>query len=240
VAEPATSGLRGPSPAAAIPTTRRACRSRGLTRPTASIHKLEPYTASLAVKPDRGKDAGRDEGQRVNLPMTVMWSACRETDDAAGSPAHSVGRSMVTTFAPLLLDFAGTSGIFVASRTCGATVQREGLNVPGSTAVRVSMLDDALGPLVGRNDPLDEAPALTLFFTGAQSAPATDGQSQSSVSLQGSGVSLRSKARGSRDELSPIELKQAKAQPVSLIAHSEVGHANSNYHTPEVNKCTRR
>jgi hypothetical protein len=108
--------------------------------------------------------------------------------------------------------------------------------VPGPRAVRASTLDDALGPLVGTNDALDEAPALTFFFTGAQSAPANDGQSHSSVNLQGSGVSLRRETRGSRDELSPIEPMRAKAQPVSLIARSEVGHTNSHYHAPEVNK----
>jgi hypothetical protein len=140
----------------------------------------------------------------VTLPMTVMWSACRETDDAAGSPAHSVGQSMVTTYAPLLLDFAGTSGIFATSRICGATVQREGINVPGSTAVRVSTLADALGPLVGTNDALDEASALTFFNT--------EGQPTS---------------------------HEAGSQPNIEGNRREVGHTNSSYHTPEVNKCTR-
>jgi hypothetical protein len=54
-------------------------QSRSHTAPQ-KTHKLEPYTARLAIELNRGKDAGRDEGERVTLPTRAKWLARRETD----------------------------------------------------------------------------------------------------------------------------------------------------------------
>ena len=75
------------------------------------IHKLEPSSTGLAIKPDRGKDAGRDEGKRVTVPMRARWSAYREAGRSA-SPLAQRASEPAGAWVPLDPSewYSGTAG----------------------------------------------------------------------------------------------------------------------------------
>jgi hypothetical protein len=84
--------------------------------PTEGIHKLEPYAARLAIKPDRGKDPLRDEGQRVKVPKKASRSACAQSARVYprlglhGTPAREACIPSFSQQAPYLCPFMGYQG----------------------------------------------------------------------------------------------------------------------------------
>lgn len=114
----AHTGIRAYTPAAILANLAAAPRCK-------RIHKLEPSSAGLAIEVDRGKDAKRDEGQRVSLPMLrkASRSACRTDLGTQPTNASRAGRPRVR----LSMDYG--PGETALSNKTGAAA----LLVPGNT-----------------------------------------------------------------------------------------------------------